>query len=179
MLLLFQVCFFVGIALIIISLLLGSLFDIAGMDGLNLDFGGSSLSLPVSPVVFVLFLAVFGGSGWMITEYVPALLGVLALLIAIVPGLIICFLVQHFIVTPLKKAQNTSTPEAQDLIGLPAVVSESILERGFGEIRYVINGNSYTSPAKSIDGIELKAGVNVAICWIEGYVFYVTSTENI
>lgn len=179
MLLLFQVCFFVGIALIIISLLLGSLFDIAGMDGLNLDFGGSSLALPVSPIVFVLFTAIFGGIGWLLTDSVPGLLVLFTLLIAIVSGVIICFLVQHFIVTPLKKAQNTSAPEVHDLIGLPAMVSETIMENGFGEIRYVINGNSYTSPSKSIDGRELKAGVNVAICWIEGYVFYVTSTENI
>lgn len=179
MLLLFQVCFFVGIALIIISLLLGSVFDIVGIDGLNLDFGGSSLALPVSPVVFVLFTAIFGGIGWVLTDYAPGLLGLFIVLIAVVSGIIICFLVQHFIITPLKKAQNTSAPEAHELIGLPAVVSETIFEQGFGEIRYVINGNSYTSPAKSIDGGELKTGINVAICWIEGYVFYVTSTENI
>ncbi len=179
MLLLFQVCFFVGIALIILSLLLGSVFDIAGVDGLNLDFAGSPLALPISPVVAVLFSTIFGGIGWLLTEYVPGLMWIIDLLIAVVAGVIICYLMQHFIVTPLKKAQNTSTPEAHDLIGLPAAVSETIPANGFGEIRYTINGNSYTSPAKSIDGGELKAGANVAICWIEGYVYYVTSTENI
>lgn len=179
MLLLFQVCFVVGIALIVISVLLGSLFDLVGIDGFDLDFGGSSFVLPVSPIVFVLFSAVFGGLGWLLTDYFPGLFWLFVLLIAIASGVFTCFLVQHFIITPLKKAQNTSTPEARDLVGLPASVSETIMEQGFGEIQYIINGNSYTSPAKSIDGKEIKAGGNVAICWIEEYVFYVTTTENI
>lgn len=179
MLLLFQVCFFVGVALIIISVLLGSLFDIVGIDGFDLDFGGSSIVLPVSPIVFVLFSAVFGGIGWLLTDYFPGVFWLFVLFIAAAVGVFTCYLVQHFIITPLKRAQNTSTPEIQDLVGLPAEVSETILEQKFGEIRYVINGNSYTSPAKSIDGREIRAGVSVAICWIEEYVFYVTSTENI
>ena len=179
MLLLFQVCFFAGIALIIISVLLGSLFDIVGIDGFDLDFGGSSIVLPFSPIVFVLFSAVFGGMGWILWEKVPGLFWILMLLISAATGFAVCFSIQHFIITPLKKAQNTSTPDVQDLVGLPATVAETIMENGFGEIRYVINGNSYTSPAKTINGGEIKAGGSVAICWIEEYVFYVTSTENI
>ena len=64
-------------------------------------------------------------------------------------------------------------------MGIRVIVSETIVNEGFGEIRYVINGNSYISPAKSTNGKEIKAGKEAAICWIENYVFYVASLDDI
>ena len=74
----------------------------------------------------------------------------------------------------LKKAQNTSAPEEDELIGLAAKVNETILENGFGEITYFIHGNSFVAPAKSVNSIQIKKGCEVSICWIKEHIFYVT-----
>jgi membrane protein implicated in regulation of membrane protease activity len=181
MLLVFQVCFFTGIGLLVISFLFGSLFEAFGIDGLDLDidFLGNSFFLPFNPILFVLFSTVFGGVGWIFSDYFPALGKLLILLAALSAGILVCMTMSKFLIKPLKNAQNTSTPNAEDLVGLRAVVSETIFKDGFGEIRYVINDNSYTSPAKATNGSEIKVGKDVAICWIEDHVFYVSSFDDI
>lgn len=180
LLLVFQICFFVGIGLIVLSFLLGGLFDMIGFDGLDLDldFLNSPVFLPISPVLAELFVMVFGGVGWILLDVKSSLPRFFITVIAVTAGLLISFAMYRLVLLPLKKAQNTSTPSAEELVGLRATVTETILAGGFGEIRYVINGNSYTSPAKSTNGMEIKAGREVAICWIEKYVFYVSCIDD-
>ncbi len=181
MLTVFQVCFMVGVALIVLSLIFGTVLDAFGMEGLDLDidFLGNSIFIPISPTLLILFLTVFGGVGWILTDYIVFLPGFLEILIAVMAGLFVSMFIHILVLHPLKKAQNTSTPDAKELVGLNAVVSETIFKDGFGEIRYVVNGNSYISPAKSTTGAEIIIGKEVAICWIEDYVFYVANMEDI
>ncbi len=181
MLFVFQVCFFVGIGLTVVSFILGNLFEAVGIDGLDLDVDifGNSVFLPVSPVLFVLFFTVFGGMGWIMVDIWPSLAMFIIVLISISAGLFVSGLVHHFVIKPLKKAQNTSAPNAEELVGIRATVTESICLGGFGEIRYVVNGNSFASPAKATNGGGIKAGKEVAICWIEEHVFYVASLDDI
>jgi membrane protein implicated in regulation of membrane protease activity len=181
MLIVFQVCFFVGIGLIVISFLLGNLFDAIGIDGfdLDIDFLGNTVFIPSSPVLLELFFMVFGGIGWILIDVSPSLAMLLIIPIATAVGLFVSILVYQLVLKPLKKAQNTSTPNAQDLVGLRATVTETICSGGFGEIGYVINGNSFNSPAKATNGGEIKTGKDVAICWIEDHVFYVSSLDDI
>lgn len=177
---LFQVCFYVGIGLIIFSFLFGSLFEAFGIDGLDLDFDmfGIDFFLPVSPILYILFSVVFGGVGWILVDSNKLIPNILILIIAFAAGAIVSILLNLIVIKPLKKAQNTSTPNLEDLVGVSAVVTETILENGFGEISYVINGNSYTSPAKTTNGEMIQMGKAVAICWIEEYVFYVTGIDD-
>lgn len=180
MLTFFQVCFFVGIGLIVLSVIFGSFFEAIGIDGLDLDFDvfGVDLYLPVSPVLFILFSTVFGGVGWILIDSSYSLSKLLIIIIAVLSGLLISLMVSLLVIKPLKKAQNTSSPSAEELVGVRATVTETIFEKGFGEISYIINGNSYNSPAKSTNGEEIIKGKDVAICWIENYVFYVTTIED-
>lgn len=181
MLTVFQVSFCVGVALIVLSLIFGTIFDFLGIEGLDLDidFLGNSLFIPLNPTLFILFLTVFGGIGWILTDYVVIFPTIIEVGISVLSGLFVSIVIHLLVLKPLKKAQNTSTPDVQELVGLRATVSETILKEGFGEIRYTIHGNSYTSPAKSTSGVEIKAGKEVAICWIENYVFYVASIDDI
>ncbi len=175
MLTVFQVCFFVGIGLMLLSLIFGNIFEIIGIDGLDLDFDiGLGIFIPISPILLIFFVTVFGGVGWLIWYVFPELSVILIVLFALAAGIAMSTLMNLFVIRPLKKAQNTSTPDLEDLMGLPATVTETILENGFGEISYVINGNSYTSPAKGIHGEAFKAGQEVVICWITDYIFYVS-----
>ncbi|QHQ59675.1 hypothetical protein Ana3638_01750 [Anaerocolumna sedimenticola] len=181
MLLAFQVCFFTSIGLIIISFLLGSIFDIIGLDGFDLDFHlfGNTLLIPASPILLEAFFLVFGGIGWILLDINLNFPKFVILLLSCIAGIFVSLSVHKLVLAPLKKAQNTSAPNIEDLVGLKATVTESIYSDGFGEIRYVINGNSFTSPAKSTNGGQIKAGKDVAICWIEDYVFYVASLDDI
>ncbi|MDF2611403.1 MAG: hypothetical protein K0R92_2877 [Lachnospiraceae bacterium] len=170
MLTIFQVCFLAGTGLIIISLVFGNLLEFSGIEGFDLE-------LPISPILFVLFVTVFGGVGWLLTEcflFIPVILSIIA---AAITGIFICYFVNHLVILPLKRAQNTSTPDAEELLGVKATVTETIAIGGYGEISYVINGNSYTSPAKATNNSEIKAGKEVAICWIEEHVFYVIGID--
>lgn len=174
MVLAFQVCFVVGVALTLVFLVVGQFFDFMGIDGLDLDFAGTGFFLPLSPIVYILFFTVFGGMGLILLQLIPSVpLWVIAL-ISIVVGIGIAALFYKGIIRPLKNAENTSAPNREELIGVGAKVTETIPEKGYGEIAYTINGNSYIAPAKSISEEKIKQGTAVAICNIEEYVFYVT-----
>lgn len=171
--LLFEVCFLVGIGLTLISVVLGHIFDVIGMDGLDIGAFSIDVGLPTSPMVYVLWTTVFGGMGMILQKVVPFLSGILICVIAVVVALIIAIGFYRGILIPLRNAQNTSAPEQGELVGVIAKVQESITENGYGEITYVVNGNSYTAPAKTTDGHGIAKGTEVSICWVEQYVFYV------
>lgn len=181
MLLAFQVCFFVGVGLTLLSLIFGSLFEALGIDGLDIDFDlfGFDFFLPLSPILYILFSTVFGGVGWILIDTFPGMEMVIRIIIAVVVGIIISSLVNQFVMKPLRKAQNTSAPNAEELVGVRATVTETIPTGGFGEISYVVKGSSFTSPAKTTNGKEIKVGKDVAICWIEDYIYYVTNLGDI
>lgn len=176
MLLVFQVFFIVGITLTFISFIFGSLFDFMGIDGIDLDLGSFSIDffLPLSPSLYLLFATIFGGSGMILMGMEYQLPSILIIFAAFVMGVISMILLNQLVIKPLKRAQNTSIPDAEELIGLQATVTEKIISKGFGEITYVIHGNSFTSPSKSVNEEEIKVGSKVAICWIKDYIFYVS-----
>lgn len=175
----FQVCFYLGLGLILVSFLLGSVFNVLDLDGFDLDFEilGIDFYFPISPMLMTVFLTVFGGVGWILMDRIPSIFTIVIVSIALSAGISIYLLLFHLVIKPLKKAENTSAPDADDLIGLPAKVTETIYQDGFGEISYIINGNSYTAPAKTTTGVEMKRGAEVAICWITDYVFYVIGVD--
>ena len=175
----FQVCFFVGLLLTVLTLILGGVVDFLGigdMEGLDMDFSlvglGINFSIPLNPAIYIVLLTVFGGIG-MILETSTGLAGIFIILIALAAGILVSMLLYRFVIKPLKKAQNTSAPDSDDLIGVLAVVTEKIQENGFGQISYVVNGNTFTAPAKATKGTEIAAGEEVSICWIQEHVFYV------
>lgn len=176
----FQVCFYVGVGLILLSLIFGSVFEAIGIDGfdIDIDLPGVDFFIPVSPILYILFSVVFGGVGWILIESEHIIPKVLIIIIAIAAGLCASSMLHFLVIKPLKKAQNTSAPTAEELVGLRATVTETIIQNGFGEISYTIHGNSYTSPAKTTTGDSIKRGRDVAICWIEDFVFYVTSIDD-
>lgn len=177
MLTVFQVCFFVGIGLTLLSFFIGQFFDFFGMDGIDLDFNvfGWNLFFPISPMLYMLFFTVFGGVGWILYKADNVFSIWVVMLIAVAAGMVIAGFFSICIIGPLKKAQNTSAPEEEELIGVLGKVTEKIYKDGFGEITYMIHGNCYSAPAKTTTGESLEKGSDVTICWIEEHVFYVSN----
>lgn len=173
----FQICFGVGVVLTVVLFLLGGVLDLFDGDlDFDLDFLDFNLGIP-SPMLILIFLTVFGGSGMLLyhpLEAVPVVIVVIAGLL----GIALSTFINQGIIKPLKKAQNTSTPEEEEIIGLPANVTETIERGGCGEITYSIHGNTYSSPAKAVNGDAIVKGTVVAICWIQDYVYYVACLDE-
>lgn len=173
----FQLCFVTGLAVLALNVILGGLSDFFSID-LDVDLGDhlphGVLGL-FSPTSIAGFLIAFGGMGWFFER-----LGVASILMwsfAIVSGLAAAILLAK-IISLLKRFENTSAPEQEELVGRPAEVVNAIPASGFGSIRYTMNGNSYSGPAKSYDQVPLAQGTAVAIVELKEHVFYVTSMET-
>lgn len=174
----YELCFMSGLVLIILSFLLGQVFDLFGTDGLGFDGIDLPISLPVNPLLMILFITLMGGFGSLILLFEPSCYTIISLFLSSSISGLICFLLQHFFINSLKRAQNTSAPSCEELIGLDATVHESIPKGGFGEITYIIHGNSYVAPAKATTLEEsISTGTAVTICWIEDHIFYVTNIK--
>lgn len=175
----FELCFCVGLIVILVSFLLGQVVNICGLDGLDWSIADVSLPIPFSPLLVFLFLTIFGGGGMLVQRYVGKRFVVIGIIGVVIVALGICLLIHRYILLPLKKAENTSAASKEELIGLLAKVNERIPADGFGEITYVIHGNSYVAPAKSATGKKIPKGTEVSICWIEDYVFFVVQLEEV
>lgn len=169
----FQICFLTGTAYTVISFLLGQLFDFVDIDG-DVDFDGDAAGVtvsPLKPIIIVAFTTVLGGIGIICMK--SGLAAVIALLIAAGSGLFIAYIIYRFVVIPLYKAQNTSAPSQTELVGYKARMKLGTKGDSFGRVSYVINGNTYTAPAKSLDGKEINSNEDVIIVEIHKNVFFV------
>ncbi|SFH29791.1 Membrane protein implicated in regulation of membrane protease activity [Desulfotomaculum arcticum] len=176
----FQLCFGVGAIFAAASFVLGQLLDFADIDGdfdtaPETDADGPGTEAPISPfkpVIMAAFLTVFGGVGIIGAGYLKMHLAI-ALPLALACGLLISTLMYKFLLVPLYKAQ-TGAVSQRDLIGQIATVTMGIYEGRFGKITYVVNGNTYTAPARTVDGEEIPGGTKVAIVDIKKNVYMVT-----
>lgn len=169
----FQICFLTGTAYTVISFLMGQLFDFVDIDG-DVDFDGDVTGVnvsPLKPIIIVAFITVFGGIG--IISVKAGLTAAYALLISVCSGLFIAYIIYRYIVIPLYKAQNTSAASQTELIGHRAKMKLGTKGDNFGRVIYVVNGNTYTAPAKSLDGKEINKDEDVIIVEIRKNVFFV------
>jgi len=157
----FFICFGVGVGYITLAFIIGEALSSFDFDG---DTGFDGKVSPFKLSVLAAFLTVFGGTGLILNN---RMLTFLALLCAVIFGFIAAFIIYRFILVPLYKAQSTSAAEKQSFIGCIATVSEYIPQEKYGKITYRMNGNTYTAPAKSEDGAEIKRNEEVVIVHIE------------
>ena len=156
----------VGLGFVFISLVAGSVLNVEG----------SSFFSVFKPVLISIFLIVMGGLGLLITPLIALPhADRFVLLISALGGFFVAALTNRFIILPLHRAQNTSAFFRQDTIGTTALVVESILQGGYGKIRYSVSGSVVTSPAKSDDGNQILQGTNVEIFSVEKNTFIVRS----
>ena len=164
------VFFGVGAGFVIISLLVGEISDVA-------------FPLPtfLKPMILATILVVTGGLGLMLTPRfdMPGAGGIVFLISAL-GGMAAGGLLNRFVIVPLHRAQNTSTFNMQDTIGLVAEVISPIPRGGYGKIRYNVSGSVVTSPAKSEDSEPIPAGQTVEIIYLEKNTYFVRrQTESV
>lgn len=172
---LFEICFYTGLVYAVVSFILGEIFQISNFDSIDLNMDvdiPDVIVSPIRPTVIATFITSFGGVGLMFLK-LDKTQGI-ALFAAIISALIISFAFYKLIIVPLTKAQNSSAPSHEQLIGHGGKLILGISNNGFGEIIYTINGNSFNSPAKTLDGHIITKGTEVKILSIKDGVFYVT-----
>ncbi|MDF2532857.1 MAG: hypothetical protein K0Q65_2438 [Clostridia bacterium] len=192
MLKLFQVCFYTGVLYTVISFLLGHLLDFAGAGidvdvdvdisidtdtGIDLDgdIPGVAVS-PLKPVTIAAFITVFGGTGMILLKNNYRALVALAAAAAL--GLAVSYMLYRFLIVPLSRAQNTSAVSQAELVGGLAYTSLAMKDKEYGKIKYTVEGNTYSAPAKSIDGRAIAKGVPVVIIDIKKNTFYVKEVKG-
>lgn len=184
MLKLFQVFFYTGVLYTVISFLLGHLLDFAGAGAdvdvdvdidLEADIHGAAVS-PLKPVTIAAFATVFGGTGMILLKNSYSTLASLAAAAAL--GLIVSYLLYRLIIVPLSRAQSTSAVSQAELIGGLAHAVLTMEDNNFGRIKYTVEGNSYSAPAKSIDGNIIAKGAPVVIIDIKKNIFYVKEIKG-
>jgi membrane protein implicated in regulation of membrane protease activity len=204
----FQVCFVTGALFTVVSFLLGQVTHIIGMDahvghmdaGGHIDTGGLDTGhidastnvahteaaidmhipfLPISPlkpIIIASFVTVFGGVGIIcLQKDFPQ---VIALLIAFAIAFTVSALLYSFLLVPLYRAQSTSAVSQKELIGSMAKSVLKMEGNTYGKITYSIGGNTYSAPAKSIDGKEINSGVYVVIIDIKKSTFLVKEIKG-
>ncbi len=120
----------------------------------------------------VAFLAWFGGTGYLITEYSHVWFA-LGLLLATAGGLVGAAIVFWFLAKVLIAHETYLDPADFDLVGTIARVSSGIREGGTGEIVFSQAGTRKVSGARSEDGKAIAKGIEVAITRYERGIAYV------
>jgi hypothetical protein len=175
----YYVCFFLGLGFAVLSALLSGV--LGGHMGPHIDVGGAHVDLggihtdgthvgptdgavhyaPLSPVSIALFFTTFGGVGLLLKKMgQPPLLQIPA---AAFSGMVVGGLVAYGFFKVMQATQASSHARAGEELGFEAEVTVAIPNGGLGEIAYVVRGSRFNSPARSVDGKELPAGLKVKI----------------
>ena len=198
----YLICFVVGFAFSVLSLILGSgklhlphggLHHGGGAHAPGAHSGGAGhvhgmarglARMQPSQVSFfnyftlMAFLAWFGGTGYLLTQY-SNLWFLLALGVASLSGLGGASIVFLFLAKVLLAHETILDPADFEMAGVLGKVNSSIREGGTGEIIFSQAGTRRTSGARSDDGAAITKGSEVVITRYEHGIAYVRRWEDL
>ncbi len=187
----YLVCFLVGLLLTVLSLVLGDLhlhlhlpfhvhFGDVHIGGPHGAAGGphAASGLPALNLgTLTAFLAWFGGTGYLLTKH-SSLMGMSALLLAMLGGLVGASIIFFLISKVLLKYEADVEYESSDLVGMLGRITSGIQENGTGEIVYVQGGTRHSCGARSEDGAAIMKGTEVIVTRYEKGIAYVKPWEE-
>lgn len=148
----------IGFVFLLISLIFGELFDLAGGDlDHDFDHGGPSF---LSSRVLSVFVTAFGGAGAIATTYGVAVMPSSA--IGFASGLVFATMIYWF-ARFLYSQQVTTAVAGQDLIGRQARVVVSIPSGGVGQVRVQVGEEVIDKVARSASTDAISANTPVVI----------------
>ena len=191
----YLVCFLVGLLLTVLSLVLGDLHLHFHLP-FHVHFGGVHIGGPHVPHgaaagphagggelpafnlgTVTAFLAWFGGTGYLLTKH-SSLIGMSALLLAMLGGLVGASIIFFLISKVLLKYEADVEYESSDLVGMLGRITSGIKEGGTGEIVYVQGGTRHTCGARTEDGAGVAKGTEVIVTRYEKGIAYVKPWEE-
>jgi hypothetical protein len=176
LLLIFLIAGGIGFIFLMISLIIGDLFEALDFD-FDMDFdgdGGGEIGILDSRVISV-FLTAFGGIA-ALTLYI-GFGGIFSSIVGLISGLVFGGLIFAFAYL-LHSQQSTSSVSEGDLIGRTAKVIVGIQPGSIGQISCRIGEERVEKLARTRDGEAIKEGVTVFIEEAAGDSFIVSSMEG-
>jgi len=196
----YLICFVVGFAMSALSFLMGFL-HLPHLHGHLHHFGhGFHAHLPhahggggtggtavspndfqVSPfnfASFMVFLAWFGGTGYLLMHYSIAW-GLLSVTVSIIAGMAGAAIVFWFLSRVLTHPEENLDPADYVMVGTLGRVTVGIREGGTGEIVYTQGGTRKCSGARGEDGRAIDKGTEVVITRYEKGIAYVQRWEEL
>lgn len=153
----------IGFIFLLVSLLVGDIFDSFGIDS-GLDGGADGNGLLDSRVISV-FITAFGGCGAIGVQTGLGIVG--SSLMGLAGGVVLGGLVSLF-ARFLYKQQSSSSVGTGQLIGRTAQVIVSIAPGGVGQISCRVGEERIEKLARSKDNSEIKAGAMVRVDDVAG-----------
>jgi hypothetical protein len=132
---------------------------------------GASVS-PLNPPSLAAFLAWFGGTGYLLNRFSAMWVG-LALLLAVIAGLVGGAIIFFFLTKVLMSDQEFLDPADFEMVGVLGKLSVPIREGGTGELIYSQMGTRRVCGARSDDGSALVKGAEVVVTRYERGIAYV------
>lgn len=135
----------------------------------------------VSPFNFftmAVFLAWFGGTGYLLTRYSTIVLA-LGLLISTAVGLVGAGIVFTFLAKVLMAPEAQMDPADYEMVGVIGRISGPIRIGGTGEIIYSQAGGRRACPARSEDNVAIERDAEVVVTRYEKGIAYVRRWEEV
>jgi membrane protein implicated in regulation of membrane protease activity len=179
--LIYLICFGVGLLFTLLSALFGEVFGGHDADGVgtggHAEAGFDHTGMPgmsiFSPTVMAAFLTAFGGFGMIFSKFEPTKNPWVSGPLSALCGLAVAGAVFVMFNRIFKKTQSSSEGKVAALLGTDATITSPIPEQGVGEIAYVQGGSRYSAPARTESGQAIPAGRTVRITRIVGTQFFV------
>lgn len=178
----YSLIFFMGAAPLVMSLILGSLFDFAdgifdsidnalegiGIDLIPDDVGGDGSKSGFGTMALMAFFTLFGGVGLLaVVSFNAGVLG--SLVMGLFAGLVAAVIAARFIAI-MYRMQASGHLTEQDYIGAIGQVSVMIPKNEIGSVTLTIKKQIIRLPARSEDGKAILQGMTVEIVKKEGTV---------
>jgi hypothetical protein len=141
----------------------------------------ASTSQSVSPFNFftiAVFLAWFGGTGYLLTRY-STIVFALGLVISTVVGLIGAGIVFTFLAKVLMSPEALMDPADYEMVGVIGRISSPIREAGTGEIIYSQAGSRRACAARSEDSVAIERDAEVVVTRYEKGIAYIRRWEEV
>ncbi len=178
----YLVCLCLGFGFALISGLMGGVFS--GGAEAHVDMGGvhvDGLSGPaegplhfplLSPVTLAMFIATFGGIGFLLKRLTP-LPPMVQVPVAALSGILVGGGAAWFFYTIMRAMESTSHSRGDEAVGGDAEVTVPIPDDGLGEIAFTARGSRQNCQAQTVDGKALPAHTAVKIVKLVGSTYHV------
>lgn len=153
----------------------GSVSKTSGASNSN-DGALGILSGLLNPSAIAIFLAWFGGAGYLLTRHAFLafwLIMTLSVLTGLAGASVIAYLMFY-----LQTKERPMDPADYEMVGVLGQVAAAVRPGGTGEMIFTRDGAKHATPVRSENGLELACGVEVIVTRFEQGIAYVRTWED-
>ena len=149
----------------------------AGPNGAASHGHGQSVS-PFNFFTIAIFLAWFGGTGYLLTRF-STLVVAAGLLVSTLVGFAGATIVFFFLAKVLMAPEAEMNPADYEMVGVVGRVSSPLRPDGTGEILYSQVGTRRACPARSEDNVDIERDAEIVVTRYEKGIAYVRRWEEV